>query len=127
MVTVLHVERTNKSPYVHFDAEEGHFEIKGVSIPEDSEAFYRPLIAFAEKYNKNPAPKTVVAIKFLYFNTSTSDYLLSLVRTLKEGQEEKLTIEWHYEEEDEDMYETGTHIEKVLEHKFVYCPCESIK
>ncbi|GAB4397832.1 MAG: hypothetical protein OHK0053_15200 [Microscillaceae bacterium] len=186
------IEKTSKTPAVHFNFEENCLEIAGVSIPEDADNFYNPLLEWVDEYlahKKNQA--TTVILKLIYFNTATSDYLVTILKNLKklqEGYKEEdlpreempiapsengfhdqdkntevnpelsaeiagqspmsedtqapeeasaadtdkasaehpLRIEWHYEEEDEDMRETGTHFESIIDLPFVFKAVEEI-
>jgi hypothetical protein len=122
----ISILKTNKTPYVNLDAESGILEVEGVSIPEDADGFYSPIIKWVGSYAKeNPKKATIIQLKLIYFNTSTSDYLMSFLREAKQ-KIENLTIEWHYEEEDDDMRETGQHFEIILETKFIYIACTEI-
>ncbi|NJL11735.1 MAG: DUF1987 domain-containing protein [Microscillaceae bacterium] len=188
------IEKTSKTPAVHFNFEENRLEIAGVSIPEDADNFYYPLLEWVDGYldqKKNQA--TTVILKLIYFNTATSDYLVTMLKNLKklqEGYQEEdlskeempiapsengfhdldrpaeinpelsaviaqqtpmpedtkapnqdenaeeegrivlpthpLRVEWHYEEEDEDMRETGTHFESIIDLPFVFKAVEEI-
>jgi hypothetical protein len=159
------IARTTKTPAVNFNFAENRLEIAGVSIPEDADHFYSPLLDWVNEYvelKKNQP--TTIYLRLIYFNTSTSDYLVSILRQLKNLQSEELTleqiiekeevsqaeevlsedstetsseeeeqepehplrIEWHYEEEDEDMRETGTHFESIIELPFHYEAVEEI-
>jgi hypothetical protein len=170
------IAKTAKTPAVHFNFNENHLEIAGISIPEDADHFYTPLLEWVNEYislKKDQA--TTFALKLIYFNTSTSDYLVSMLKNLKalkvndlaenivKKEEEAVTdasteetvsdeikseseyapkedtveevavsahplrIEWHYEEEDEDMKETGTHFESIIELPFVYIAVAEIE
>jgi hypothetical protein len=44
------IEGTSKTPTVKFDSNEGVFEIKGRSIPENSVEFYKPLVDWLDAY-----------------------------------------------------------------------------
>jgi SiaC family regulatory phosphoprotein len=162
------ISKTTKTPAVNFKFDDNYLEIKGISIPEDADQFYTPLLDWVTEYaDKKKDQKTTIALKLIYFNTSTSDYLVGILKSLKklqpiseqinqianevvpseeengkeisvaeegtkiEAQEAEteeelpkpthpLTIEWYFEEEDEDMRETGTHFESIIEIPFVY-------
>jgi hypothetical protein len=189
----IHIEKTGKTPEVLFDFENHYFEIRGVSIPEDSESFYRPLMDALTEYvyqlthqtpvavsevledtahetsevessDTEPSPETqeiseaqetsenlvalpeqiLVSLKLIYFNTSTADYLVNLLRKLREiqadyppildngtfnpdeAQAHLVTVEWCYEIDDDDMYDTGSHFESVLEMPFTYIAVDEI-
>lgn len=122
----LVINSTNKTPKIDFNAEIGIIEIKGVSIAEDANKFYSPLIDWAERYVKTTGLfLTTIKIKIIYFNTSTSDYLINFLKTFKKLGD-KVSIEWYYETEDDDMKETGTHFENILEMKFHYIEVDEI-
>lgn len=159
------IEKTSKTPAVDFKFKEGILEIKGVSIPEDADSFYAPLLEWVNDYIENKeTSSTKVLLKLIYFNTSTSDYLVTMLKNLKklikeepEGETESaaanqakededdqpnrveepseentisekhnLEIEWYYEEDDEDMRETGSHFESIIDLPFTFQACEEI-
>ena len=114
------IEGTPKTPTVEFNADEGRIEIKGRSIPENSVEFYNPLIAWLEEYRKNPKEETVVNIQLEYFNTSSSKCILDVFKKLeslaKDGH--KITVNWYYEEDDEDMLEAGEDYQSIIKLPF---------
>ncbi|TAE68057.1 MAG: DUF1987 domain-containing protein [Bacteroidetes bacterium] len=122
----MFVESTNKTPQIDLDPENGVLQIKGVSIPEDANRIYTPVVEWAERYVRHTELfLTVVRIKIIYFNTSTSDYLMNFLKTFKKLGE-KVRYEWYFETDDDDMKETGIHFESILEVKFHYIEVEEI-
>ncbi len=106
---------TPKTPKLEFKFDTGLFEISGRSIPENSIEFYKPLLASLEKYVLNPAPSTTLSINLEYFNTSSSKCLVDIFRKLESIREmSDVKIFWHYEEEDEDMLESGVDFKKII-------------
>jgi hypothetical protein len=105
----LALKGTPKTPMIHFDGLSGKFEISGRSIPENSANFYLPLIHWVEQYVSTSVPQTVIHVRLEYFNTSSLKSLVELFRRfeklIKSGR--KVEIFWYYEEEDEDMFESG--------------------
>ncbi len=191
----INIEKTSKTPEVVFNADTHCLEIKGISIPEDAENFYRPLMEWIEEYivhvnierradktetkqegeieteqepkgeqeieqepkgeqeteqeleeeqQQSNTPNIVIGLKLIYFNTSTADYIVNILRKLREVQLDYplvldnasfnpddapphwVTVEWYYEVEDEDMLDTGTHFESVLEMPFTYIAVDEI-
>lgn len=117
----LEIEATNKSPYVMFDLEKGLLEIKGRSIPENSVEFYNPLMKLLDEFAHNPsAPKTQVNIHLEYFNTSSSKCLLDIFKKLESINEKgsEVIVNWHFEEDDEDMQEAGEDYQAITNLKF---------
>jgi hypothetical protein len=116
----MNIEGTPKTPTVSFDNDKGVLTLKGRSIPENSIEFYRPLVEWLDKYSGSPQSKTVMNIQLEYFNTSSSKCLLDLFKKLenmsKAGRE--VVIEWHYEEDDEDMLEAGEDYQSIINVPF---------
>ena len=105
----LFIPRTSKTPDIFFDADQGILEIKGRSIPENSVAFYAPVMQWLSDYDQTPKQETQLVVKLEYFNTSSSKCLIDIFRKLEKihQQESKVTVVWYYEAEDEDMKESG--------------------
>lgn len=117
------VKQTSKTPEIRFLAKKGVLELKGVSIPEDAENIYLPLIDWVEHYVKTTSNKvTTFSFKLIYFNTTTSDYLVGILRKLKLllAKKQQVKIVWYYEEEDEDMRETGNHFQAIIGISFEF-------
>ncbi len=114
------IEGTPKTPSVNFNATTGVLEIKGRSIPENSIEFYKPLIEWIEKYGVSPQPKTVVNIQLEYFNTSSSKCILDVFKRLEAivNSGHDVLINWHYEEDDEDMLEAGEDYQSIIKVPF---------
>ena len=62
-----------------------------------------------EEYGGTPAEKTIVNVQLEYFNTSSSKCILDVFKKLEAIHKAKndVIINWHYEEDDEDMLEAG--------------------
>ena len=114
------IEGTPKTPSVKFDSDEGIFEIKGRSIPENSVEFYKPLVDWLDTYKETPLSKTVVNIRLEYFNTSSSKCILDVFKKLEAIHRSKNEVEvnWYYEEDDEDMLEAGEDYESIIRVPF---------
>jgi hypothetical protein len=114
------IEGTPKTPAVRFDSQQGIFEIKGRSIPENSVEFYKPIIDWLEAYKDEPLQKTVVDVKLEYFNTSSSKCILDVFKKLETIHKAKNSVEvnWYYEEDDEDMLEAGEDYESIIRMPF---------
>jgi len=116
---------TPKTPAVHF-ATNGHLELKGRSIPENSLEFYKSLIDWVDAYAKESAPETNVHVHLEYFNTSSSKCLLDFFKRL-ENIPNKCTINWYYEQDDEDMLEAGEDYEAIISVPFKMIEVEEPK
>ena len=98
----------------------GILEVKGRSIPENSIEFYKPLVDALDKYAGSAKPATTVNVQLEYFNTSSSKCILDVFKKLesinKSGS--AVTINWHYEEDDEDMLEAGEDYQAIINVPF---------
>ncbi|MGI6479667.1 MAG: DUF1987 domain-containing protein [Salinivirgaceae bacterium] len=121
----IKIEGSPKTPTVNFEAS-GKIEIKGRSIPENSIEFYKPLIDWLDQYLTSPAKLTNVNVQLEYFNTSSSKCILDVLKKLeaiyKAGNE--VVINWHYEEDDEDMLEAGEDYQSIIKVPFKMCEIE---
>lgn len=120
------LQPTGKTPSVNFSFESGIIELKGRSIPENSLEFYKPLIEWVEKYSSQSKAETNVNIQLEYFNTSSSKCLLDLFKKL-EGIGNKVTINWYYEQDDEDMLEAGEDYEAIINVPFKMIEVEELR
>lgn len=116
----ISIEGTPKTPTIKFDPSSGVLELKGRSIPENSIEFYKPVIDALDKYSSNPKPVTNVNIQLEYFNTSSSKCILDLFKKLESinSNGSAVTINWHYEEDDEDMLEAGEDYQAIINVPF---------
>jgi len=115
----LLIESTKKTPDVAFNMD-GRMRISGRSIPEDASRFYDELFEWVNLYSQSPPESTTIDIELEYFNSGSSKALLHILRALTEivKKGNKLTINWYYEEGDDDIMERGEYYESILEIKF---------
>ena len=107
----------HKVPAVSFNPETAIFEIKGSSIPENSGMVYEPIIDFLKEYKENPKEKTTFNVALSYFNTSSSKWILNILRLMKEiltKKNKEVIINWYYEPEDEEMLEAANDYHSIL-------------
>lgn len=114
------VQQSTKTPLINFDPN-GNLELKGKSIPENTILFYKPLFEWLNEYAQNPASKTNLNIQLDYFNTSSSKSIVDLFKMLelisKSGKSET-TINWLYNQEDDDMQEAGEDYKSIIKIPF---------
>jgi len=107
----LIIEKTKQTPAVSFDPDSGVFNMSGRSIPENTFDYYKPILTWLDGYLKNPQDKTIVKVHLEYFNTSSSKFILELFKKLtpinNDMDDKEVLVEWYYDEDDEEMMETG--------------------
>lgn len=112
----IQISGTSKTPDVSFDANTGKLEISGRSIPENSYQFYEPLLSWLDNYSGQPKDNTMLTFKLDYFNTSSSMYILGILKKLEKlylaGH--KANVKWYYDADDEDMLQTGEDLKQIV-------------
>jgi hypothetical protein len=122
----LIIESTLNSPRIVLDPVTGVFEFSGESRPENVRNFYSPVLDWLEEYaGGSPGPGTFV-FNFEYFNSTSAKYILDIFKILKSISDKtgKLKVQWHYEEDDEDMYEVGMEMSRMSGISFEYVKIE---
>ncbi len=123
------LEGSPKTPVVNLNATSGVLELKGRSIPENSIEFYKPIYDWVDNYMQVAKPETTVNIVLEYFNTSSSKCILDFFKKLENlnnSGKTKVTINWHYEEDDEDMLEAGEDYQAIISVPFKMVVVEEI-
>jgi len=116
----LVIKETTKTPAIEFDPVHGRFDIRGKSIPENSLGFYAPVLEYIDHYAESPAPKTVVNVKFEFFNTSSSNRIHLLFKKFEKAymDDKDVLIRWFCENGDENMFEAGEDFKAILHVPF---------
>jgi hypothetical protein len=110
------------TPYVLLDAKKGLIEVSGRSFPEDANRFYKPILNWIEEYLTTPNSITQLNFRFTYFNTASSKKILELIKKISvlKKTDNKLLINWYYEEGEEDMLGAGNDFSSVVDVPFKF-------
>jgi hypothetical protein len=121
----LLIASTKRTPEVSFTTD-GRLKISGRSIPEDPSQFYDKLFEWVYYYCQEPNNNTTIDVSLEYFNSGSSKAILEILRALvdtaKKGKQ--ISINWYYEEGDDDILERGEYYESILEVKFNFIETE---
>lgn len=118
-------EKTQSTPEVKLDKENGKMEFSGRSLPENVKEFYNPIIEWIDNYLKEPQSSTRVVFNFEYFNTASSKMILDIIEKLSElNNNSDLKVDWYYIEEDDDMLEAGEDYSDITEIPFNFISYE---
>ncbi len=111
----LRIEGTKQTPEIDFDANTGILKLSGRSIPENTFEFFNPVLNWLDEFSAQAPDKVIAKINLEYFNTSSSKYILEILKRLKTvlKDDKDVLVEWYYEEDDEEMMETGEDYEDV--------------
>jgi hypothetical protein len=111
------LKETATTPNINFDPVSGTLKIEGRSIPENVIDFYHPVLRWIDDYSKNPNDQTEIHLKFEYFNTSSSKRIFDIMKKLEKiaiDTNQKVIINWYYEEDDEDIYFAGNDYKALI-------------
>ena len=112
----LSLKKTLKTPRIHFDVLNGHLLMEGRSIPEDAFSFYQPIYKWLEQYIQESDTKTTIEFRLEYFNTSSSKCILEILHILEKIKDKQpVQVKWFYDEDDEDMLESGENYSQIIE------------
>ena len=109
---------------VDFNAETGSLMLEGESYPENPIDFFAPLNNWIEQYIQEVNGPLTLDTTIDYLNTSSSKCMLDLLEALDNYYESggKVTVNWYYEEDNEDMEETGEELCEDMEIPYKLIP-----
>lgn len=118
----LRIDSTKSSPEIHFNHETGIWELNGKSCPENVLGYYQPIFSWIKEYMETVNGKIELHVKLSYFNTSSSKTLLDLFEMLSEYNDgkDKVSVKWYYEEDDDDMLESGEEFSEDVDMAFEF-------
>ncbi|RLD62928.1 MAG: hypothetical protein DRJ01_05045 [Bacteroidetes bacterium] len=122
-MNVLKIDSTDDSPSIYLDAENLVFKIHGVSIPENANATFLPVIEWIDNYC-NDIDTLKCEFFFQYLSSSTHTVLFHLLQKLEDlyKKGKNYSILWCYEKPDEDMLKTGINFSGILDIPFEFEP-----
>jgi hypothetical protein len=117
----LHIVETDETPMVLLDAANLQFEFSGKSLPEDVTSFYGPILDWIDDYaDEMDGEEAVFKFNLIYFNTASSKMILDIFMAIEGMVEDgkNVSVEWIYDEDDEDMEEAGEEYADIVEVPF---------
>ncbi|OFX83308.1 MAG: hypothetical protein A2W99_12145 [Bacteroidetes bacterium GWF2_33_16] len=119
----LIIKETEKTPSVSLGTN-GILKIEGRSIPEDAAKFFKPILDWTREFT---APEIRIDIKLEYFNTSSSKFILEMLRLIEGNpSNDNVLVNWFYEEGDLDVLESGQYFESIIGIPFKYIEYEEL-
>jgi hypothetical protein len=121
MLTSLKLEQTHDTPLVDFSLEADTYSIEGISIPENTIAFYDIIKNWMKSFLDNRTKSFQLKIHLHYYNTSSNISLINFLTDIKSHKNgNHCTILWRYEEDDEDMMYKGEELEEITKLNFIF-------
>lgn len=122
----LHFDPTHNTPLVNCDGITNTITIAGESRPENVRAFYANVFTWMDTYEKSlfylaslssHAKTVTLNFKLEYFNSSSLKIFMEIIARLntmsKNIKHVELTINWYYDADDDDMFDSGKEFEKM--------------
>lgn len=116
----IKIDHSEIYPNIIMDKENGIFEIKGVSLPENGKDFYQPVLDFLEEYSENPNKVTLFVFNLQYFNITSSKMFLYILYKLKEIYDNgnAVVVIWSFD--DDDIREAGEDLQLMIDVPFQF-------
>lgn len=116
----LIIEGSLKTPTISFNPHDGVLKIEGRSNPENAREFYKSIIEWLDEYIKKPAARTDLRINLEHFNTSSSKFVMEILRRIRVLADQNLpfNVAWMYEEDDLEMLDTAEAYEMLTGLRF---------
>ncbi len=114
------IKGTTKTPTIILDAVSGDLLFEGRSNPENANELYEPVIHWLERYVEQPAEQTHLRMNLEFFNTSSSKYILEVLRKIRylADKNHPFNVTWMYEDDDLEMLDTAEAFEMMTGLKF---------
>lgn len=113
------IEPTKNTPEINLNPE-GFISIKGRSMNANLTEFLKQFEGWLDLYISDPADETCIDIFLEYLDTTNLNFYISLLKKVEliKLKNKKYTINWYYEEGDEDILEKGENISSILDIPF---------
>jgi hypothetical protein len=113
------IESTKNTPEITLNPE-GIISIKGRSMNVNMTEFFKQIENWIDLYLSDPADETCFDIYLEYLDTTNLNFYITLLKKLEliKLKNKKYTINWYYEEGDEDIVEKGEDISSILNVPF---------
>ncbi len=117
----IYIPMGEDTPEVILNRKTKQFSLRGQSLPEDSHAFYNPIITWLVEYVQQPFDALCFDIKLLYFNTSSAKEIAKILDIFHSSpQRDKITVLWLYDFHDPETIETCRRYELIPLHYEYY-------
>jgi hypothetical protein len=113
----LEIPESIDTPYISLDPESGICKIIGKSYPEDISSFYTQIEDWFEEYSFLGKSDLKMEIKLTYFNSASQKVFTQIFEKLI-GVNFKVSVDWHYPVEDDEILENGKIYQTLTDIKF---------
>ncbi len=99
----LRIPATKSTPEIAFDPASGVLAMRGESYPENSFAFFRPIISWIADYLDSTESLVIFNANLSYLNTGSTKSLIDILDLLENAHKagKKVEINWFYDVEND--------------------------
>jgi len=120
-MNALVIEGTKHTPQIIFDIEKNSLTLKGRSLPENANEFYKSILKWIDDYVDSKPEKTKISFDLDYFNTASAKAIFSILRKLEKLHENNQNTEaiWYYDVDDEDLKDVGAEFQSIFKFPII--------
>jgi len=112
----LEREKTDMTPYVLIDEEQGVMKLEGESYHENVFAFFQEINEWLLKYLKTDFASLTVDCRLKYFNSSTVKLLLNMLLEMdRSARSKNITVNWITTKNNKIIIECGEDFQEDVE------------
>jgi hypothetical protein len=122
-MNALIIESGQYTPKIIFQPETNIFSISGRSFPINPIPFYQQVFEWFNCFllQENAANEVIINFELEYFNTASLKQFAKLFYILESSPlNKKITIQWHYNELDTDILESGHRFNELTTLNFEF-------
>jgi len=118
----LEISPSKNTPEILGDVDSRTFSIKGNSFPENARKFYAKVNEYVSFYCEN-CKEVSITCEFNYLASSSLITVLNIIKNFeKHLGSDNCSLEWKYEDDDDDILKIGEDFQKVLEMEMKFTP-----
>ena len=106
------IEATDSSPYCEINLTDNSILLSGVSMPENANEFYFPIIEQVNNLFEGISGNFSLTIDFSYMNSMSNKQILRLIKHI-ESKGFSITVYWKYQTDDELMRVKGEELKRI--------------
>lgn len=116
----LFIGKEKNTPEIIFDPANEHFEISGRCFPENSKKYFKPVLEWFDAFIPEADKSIEFTFGFYYISSSSIISVLELIKRfdLLKDRGHQVTINWKYDEDDEDIRKIGEDYSRITNVPF---------
>ncbi|MCI5058584.1 MAG: DUF1987 domain-containing protein [Flavobacteriales bacterium] len=113
----ISLAQTDYTPQVELNLDSKTLFIAGFSMPENTKAFYDPIVSGLTEYFESGEKKLDVSLRFEYFNTSSSKAIYDILSLIEDHDSSEVVVTWTCDNDDDEMINAGNQFKSMFEIK----------